>query len=104
MTALCSRFIHPAIAMTRICHRCRCMATILSGTGTNVEEALSRWCRTEWPLNGVSGVGRVLIPYDVPERAGDGCLRCHNYHVGTVRSVMTRGQTLQMLMGEVDAR
>ena len=40
----------------------------------------------------------------VPERAGDGCLRCHNYHVGTVRSVMTRGQTLQMLMGEVDAR
>ena len=39
------------------------MATILGGTGKNVEGALCRWCCEEWLLNEVFGLGRVLIPY-----------------------------------------
>ncbi len=41
------------------------MATVLGGIGKNVEKALCRSCREEWPLNEVSGLGRVLILYGI---------------------------------------
>ena len=41
------------------------MATIFHETGKPVEKALCRWCREAWPLNEVSDLGRVLVPYGV---------------------------------------
>jgi len=34
------------------------IATILGGTGKNVEKALCQWRRKKWPLNGVPGFGQ----------------------------------------------
>jgi len=55
----------------RICYGCRCMVTIIAGTGKNVEKALCRWCREKWPLNDVSGLGQIKIPYAVPPEQSD---------------------------------
>lgn len=77
MTAACSRFIHPAIPMSKICHGFRCVARVVTCRIRPVKRIRERRQRpqrsSESALTSINemrriGVGRIMTPCGITGR------------------------------------